>query len=125
HLTFICTPQRDDAGPTNNWMAPGEAKERVGGLFRGSMQGRTMYVVPYVMGPVGSPFSKVGVEITDSPYVAASMRIMTRMGTRALEQLGGSADYVKGLHSLGDLSPERRFILHFPDDKMIWSVGSG
>jgi phosphoenolpyruvate carboxykinase (GTP) len=125
HLTFICAPRREDAGPTNNWMDPAEAKERVGALFRGSMKGRTMYVVPYVMGPVGSPFSKVGVEITDSPYVAASMRIMTRMGAAALQQLGTSDDFVKGLHSLGDLSPERRFILHFPEDKVIWSIGSG
>src|SRR5262245_37477048 len=93
-------------------MEPSEAKRKVGALFDGSMRGRTMYVIPYLMGPVGSPFSKVGVEITDSPYVVASMRTMTRMGTRALEHLGDRADFVKGLHSLGDLSPERRYILH-------------
>jgi len=125
HLTFICSRKRDDSGPTNNWMDPRQAKEKVGALFRGAMQGRTMYVVPYLMGPVGSPFSKVGVELTDSPYVAASMRIMTRMGAAAMKELDGRDDFVKGLHSLGDLSPERRFILHFPEEKLIWSVGSG
>src|SRR5919108_1464664 len=125
HLTFICTPERDDAGPTNNWMAPQEARDRVGKLFERSMQGRTMYVVPYIMGPVDSPYSKVGVEVTDSPYVAASMRIMTRMGTVATERLGTSEEFVPGLHSIGDLSPDRRFILHFPEERLIWSVGSG
>jgi phosphoenolpyruvate carboxykinase (GTP) len=125
HLTYICSRERDDAGPTNNWMPPHEARENVGKLFDGSMQGRTMYVVPYIMGPVQSPYSKVGVEVTDSPYVAASMRIMTRMGNVALERLGASDDFVPGLHSIGDLSPERRFILHFPDERLIWSVGSG
>jgi len=125
HLTFICTQQQADTGPTNNWMEPAEAKRKVGALFRGSMQGRTMYVIPYLMGPAGSPSSKVGIEITDSPYVVASMRIMTRMGDVALKALGESTDFVKGLHSLGDLSPDRRFICHFPEEKLIWSVGSG
>jgi len=125
HLTFICSRERDDAGPTNNWMPPQEARENVGKLFDGSMQSRTMFVVPYIMGPVESPYSKVGVEITDSPYVAASMRIMTRMGQVALERLGASDDFVPGLHSIGDLSPERRFILHFPEERLIWSIGSG
>jgi phosphoenolpyruvate carboxykinase (GTP) len=125
HLTFICSPERDDAGPTNNWMPPKEARDKVGKLFEGSMQSRTMYVVPYIMGPVESPYSKVGVEITDSPYVAASMRIMTRMGKVALDRLGASDDFVPGLHSVGDLSPERRFILHFPEERLIWSIGSG
>jgi len=125
HLTFVCTANKDDAGPNNNWMPPAEAKEKVGKLFAGAMKGRTMYVVPYIMGPVSSPYSQIGVEITDSPYVAASMRIMTRMGRAALERLGASANFVKGLHSLGDLSPERRFIVHFPEERLIWSVGSG
>lgn len=125
HLTFVCTRERQDAGPNNNWMAPAEAKEKVGKLFAKAMDGRTMYVVPYIMGPVASPYSQIGVEITDSPYVAASMRIMTRMGSAALERLGGSDNYVKGLHSLGDLNPERRFIVHFPEERLIWSVGSG
>jgi phosphoenolpyruvate carboxykinase (GTP) len=125
HLTFICTSEKDDAGPSNNWMAPADAKRKVGALFDGAMRGRTMYVIPYVMGPLGSPLSKVGVEITDSPYVVANMRIMTRMGAAALKQLGADGTFVKGLHSLGDLSPERRFIMHFPEEKLIWSVGSG
>jgi len=125
HLTFIASRNRADAGPTNNWMAPHEARERVFPLFDGAMKGRTLYVVPYVMGPLGSPFSKVGVEITDSPYVVASMRVMTRMGRSALDQLGTSPDFVPGLHSLGDLSPDRRFIVHFPEERAIWSVGSG
>jgi phosphoenolpyruvate carboxykinase (GTP) len=125
HLTFICTPDKETTGPTNNWMDPGEAREKVGKLFDGSMRGRTMYVVPFVMGPVGSPFSKVGVEITDSIYVVLNMRIMTRMGEGAWRQLGSGSDFTKCLHSLGDLSPERRFIMHFPQDNEIWSIGSG
>jgi phosphoenolpyruvate carboxykinase (GTP) len=125
HLTFICSREQKDTGPTNNWMPPGDAKQKLGALYDGVMRGRTMYVVPYVMGPLGSPFSKVGIEITDSPYVVANMRIMTRMGRAALDQLGASTDFVKGLHSLGDLSPERRYIAHFPEEKTIWSVGSG
>jgi len=125
HLTFIASRQKDDAGPTNNWMSPDDARQRVWPLFSGAMKGRTMFVVPYVMGPPGSPFSKVGIEITDSPYVVANMRVMTRMGTAALEQLKGGDDFVPGLHSLGDLSPDRRFIVHFPEERTIWSVGSG
>jgi phosphoenolpyruvate carboxykinase (GTP) len=124
-LTFICTNKKTDAGPTNNWMSPSEAKDRVRPLFDGAMKGRTMYVVPYIMGPAKSPYSKIGVEITDSAYVAASMRIMSRMGKVALDRLGSSSDFVPGLHSLGDLNPERRFILHFPEENLIWSVGSG
>jgi len=125
HLTFICTPTKDETGPTNNWMAPDEARDKVGKLFERSMRGRTMYVVPFVMGPLGSRFSKVGVEITDSIYVALNMRIMTRMGEGAWKQLGSGSDFTKCLHSLGDLSPERRFIMHYPQDNEIWSIGSG
>src|SRR5437867_1004841 len=121
HLTFICTPKQDDTGPTNNWMEPGAAKEKVGALFRSAMLGRTMYVVPYLMGPVGSPFSKVGVELTDSVYVALNMGIMTRMGRPALEHLGEAGDFNRGLHSTLDLNPERRFICHFPEDNAAWS----
>ncbi len=125
HLTFICTEKREDAGFTNNWMAPAQARAKVRPLFDGAMKGRTMFVVPYIMGPAGSAISEVGVEITDSPYVVANMRIMTRMGKIALDQLGADGTFVKGMHSTGDLSPERRFILHFPSDREIWSVGSG
>lgn len=125
HLTFICSENEKDAGPTNNWMSPADAEAKVLPLFKGAMKGRTMYVIPYLMGPAGSPMSKVGVEITDSPYVVANMRIMTRMGNIALDHLGDSDDFCKGLHSLGDLSPDRRFIMHFPEKKTIWSVGSG
>jgi phosphoenolpyruvate carboxykinase (GTP) len=125
HLTFIASREKGDAGPTNNWMSPEEGRQRVGPLFEGVMTGRTMYVVPYVMGPLGSPFSKVGIEVTDSPYVVASMRIMTRMGRAALDQLGAGEDFVPGLHSVGDLSPDKRFIVHFPEERLIWSVGSG
>ncbi len=124
-LTFICTREKDDAGPTNNWMAPAEAKARAGAIFRGGMHGRTMYVVPYLMGPAGSPMSRAGLMVTDSAYVVASMHIMTRVGQVAIQRMRGDDDFVAGLHSLGDLSPERRLILHFPEEKLIWSVGSG
>ncbi len=124
-VTFVCTPTREGAGITNNWMAPAEAYAKLRGLLAGSMAGRTMYVIPYVMGPLGSPFAKVGVEITDSIYVALSMRIMTRMGTAALTMLGASDDFNRGLHCTLDLDPKKRFICHFPQDNTIWSVGSG
>jgi phosphoenolpyruvate carboxykinase (GTP) len=125
HLTFICSKDKEDAGPTNNWMDPGEARVKLTPLFQGAMKGRTMYVVPFVMGPLGSPFSRVGVQLTDSVYVALNMRIMTRMGDAAWQQLGSSGDFVRCLHSLGDLDPERRYICHFPETREIWSVGSG
>jgi len=125
HLTFICAPNKDDVGPTNNWMDPDAAKYKIGALLDGAMRGRTMYVVPYIMGPVNSPISRAGVEVTDSPYVVANMRIMARMGKVALERIGNSRDFVPGLHSLGDLDPTRRYIAHFPEEKLIWSVGSG
>ncbi len=125
HLTYICTDNEIDAGPNNNWMAPAEAKDRVGKLFDGVMRGRTMYVVPYLMGTPGSPHAKVGVEVTDSAYVAANMSIMTHMGQVALDALGSSEDFVPGLHSIGDLSPDRRFIMHFQQERLIWSIGSG
>jgi phosphoenolpyruvate carboxykinase (GTP) len=125
HLTFVCASRKEDAGPNNNWMAPADAIERLTPLFTGSMKGRTMYVVPFLMGPPGSRFSKVGIEITDSKYVVLSMRIMTRVGRPALDHLGASDDFTRCLHSLGDLSPERRFIMHFPEKNTVWSIGSG
>src|SRR4051812_34433800 len=125
HLTFVCSHEKDDAGPNNNWMSPSDARDKLSPLFRGAMKGRTMYVVPFLMGPPGSKFSKVGVEITDSKYVVLSMRIMTRVGQPALDHLGSSDDFTRCLHSLGDLSPERRFIMHFPEKNTVWSIGSG
>jgi phosphoenolpyruvate carboxykinase (GTP) len=125
HLTFICSRDKQNAGPTNNWMDPAAAKYKVGALLAGAMRGRTMYAVPYIMGPAKSPLSKAGIEVTDSPYVVANMRIMARMGKVALDHIGRSPDFVPGLHSIGDLDPTRRYIVHFPEEKLIWSVGSG
>ena len=125
HLTFICTPTKEEAGPTNNWMEPQEAYAKLSKLYDGAMKGRTLYVVPYIMGPASSPFSKVGIELTDSIYVTLNMQIMTRMGKVALDRLGEAADFNKGLHSVRDCSPDNRFICHFPQDNTIWSVGSG
>jgi len=125
HLTFICSRKKTDAGPTNNWMAPAEAYDRLSKIFARSMEGRTMYVIPFLMGPPGSRFSKVGIQVTDSVYVVLNMRMMTRMGTVALEHLGGSDTFTRGLHSKADLDVERRSICHFPEDNTIWSVGSG
>ncbi|APR99419.1 phosphoenolpyruvate carboxykinase (GTP) [Pajaroellobacter abortibovis] len=125
HLTFICTPTQEEAKPINHWMAPSEAYGKLRTLLEGSMKGRVMYVLPYLMGLPGSPMSKVGVEITDSLYVVLNMRIMTRMGRVALDVLGNSPDFNRGLHALLDCHPDRRYICHFPQDNTIWSVGSG
>src|SRR5216684_4029364 len=123
--TFICTPNRGGAGPTNNWTAPEDTYRKLRDWLRDSMRGRTMYVIPYIMGPFGSDFARVGVELTDSLYVALNMHIMTRMGRAALELARGSVDFNRGLHCTLDLSPERRLICHFPQDNAVWSVGSG
>lgn len=129
HLTFVCTSAREDAGPNNHWMAPDEAHAKIDGLFDGCMRGRTLYVVPYCMGPIDSPLARCGVEITDSPYVVANMRIMTRMGADALARIeregAQGKPFVKGLHSTGELDPDRRFIMHFPEELAIKSYGSG
>jgi phosphoenolpyruvate carboxykinase (GTP) len=125
HLTYICTSRKEDAGPTNNWMSPKEGYERAGTIFRGSMRGRTMYVIPFSMGPIGSPFTKYGVELTDSIYVVLNMRIMTRMGKMVLDELGDGGEFTKCLHGKAELDINKRLILHFPEENTIWSVGSG
>jgi phosphoenolpyruvate carboxykinase (GTP) len=125
HLTFVCTQNRDDAGPNNHWIAPAQAHAQMDALFAGCMRGRTLYVVPYCMGPIDSPFSRCGVEITDSAYVVLNMQLMTRMGRAALERIAHDGTFVKGLHSTGDLNPKRRFIMHFPEELSIKSFGSG
>jgi phosphoenolpyruvate carboxykinase (GTP) len=125
HLTFVCTRNKEDAGPNNNWMAPGDAHEKMRSLFAGCMKGRTLYVVPYCMGPLDSPLARYGVEITDSAYVVLNMHIMTRMGRAALELISRTGRFVKGLHSTGELDPNRRFIMHFPEELLIESFGSG
>jgi len=125
HCTFICTSDKEDAGPNNNWMDPPEARAMMEENYRGCMQGRTLYVIPYCMGPIDSPLSRCGVEITDSPYVAVNMNLMTRMGDAALQRIEREGSFIKGLHSIGDLDPECRFIMHFPEDLEIQSFGSG
>ena len=125
HLTFVCSKHRDDAGPNNHWLDPAQAHAQMDALFAGCMQGRTLYVVPYCMGPIDSPFSRCGVEITDSAYVVLNMQLMTRMGRAALERITRDGTFVRGLHSTGDLDPKRRFIMHFPEELSIQSFGSG
>ena len=125
HLTFICTDNQHDAGDNNNWMPVTEAKQKMHDLYQGCMTGRTLYVIPYCMGPIGSPYSRCGVEITDSPYVVINMKLMTRMGAQALARIEQEGTFVKGLHSTGELDPDRRFIMHFPEELSIMSYGSG
>lgn len=125
HLTFVCHHNKELAGPNNNWMDPHEAKAKMNTLFDGCMKGRTMYVLPYMMGHPDSPYAKACVQLTDTAYVAVSMRIMTRMTQKVIEKIGDREDFVKGIHSIGDLDPQKRFIMHFPDEHLVLSVGSG
>ena len=125
HLTYVCTSNREDAGPNNNWLNPGEARVKMRELYQNCMKGRTLYVIPYCMGPIESPLSRCGVEITDSPYVVVNMHLMTRMGEAALMRIEREGTFIKGMHSIGDLDPERRFIMHYPEDLEIQSFGSG
>jgi phosphoenolpyruvate carboxykinase (GTP) len=125
HLTYICHPEKEATGPNNNWMSPKKAKDMLTKLSKGCMQGKTMYVLPYMMGHPDSPYSKACVQLTDVSYVALSMRIMTRMGKRIVEKIGKHDNFVRGFHSVGDFDPNKRFIMHFPDDNLVWSIGSG
>ena len=123
--TFICTTKKEDAGPTNNWMSPKECYDKLTPLFRNSYAGKTMYVIPYSMGVVGSPFAKNGIELTDSIYVVLNMLIMTRVGTDVLDAMGTDGDFIKGLHARATMDENNRYICHFPEDNTIWSVNSG
>jgi phosphoenolpyruvate carboxykinase (GTP) len=122
--TFICTPTKEEAGPTNNWMEPGAMYERLRALANGAMRGRTMYVIPYLMGPAGSPLTKVGIEVTDSIYVVLSMRVMTRMGSLAWKELGDHGQFSRGLHCMLTIDPAQRYIAHFPHDNTVISTNS-
>ncbi len=124
-LTFVCQADKETSGPNNNWMDTKQAKEKLTKLTDGCMRGRTMYVLPYMMGHPDSPYAKACVQLTDVSYVAVSMRIMTRMGKKVVEQIGARDDFVRGIHSLGDFDVNRRFIMHFPDENLVWSIGSG
>ncbi|MDR3274556.1 MAG: phosphoenolpyruvate carboxykinase (GTP) [Endomicrobium sp.] len=125
HLTFVCTPSKGQAGPNNNWIEPGEAKEKMTEFFKGAMKRRTMYVIPFVMGTFESKYSKNCVQITDSIYVALSMRVMARVGKQVIKRIGSSSDFFKGIHSIGDVNPDRRYIMHFPQENLVMSFGSG
>lgn len=125
HLTYVCHPDKETSGPNNNWMDPNEAKQMLTKLSDGCMKGKTMYVLPYMMGHPDSPYAKACVQLTDVSYVAVSMRIMTRLGKEVVEKIGTRDDFVKGLHSVGDFDPNKRFIMHFPDEHLVWSIGSG
>jgi len=124
-LTFVCHPEQEQSGPNNNWMDPAKAKDLLTRLSRGAMRGRTMYVLPYMMGHSDSPYARACVQLTDISYVAVSMRIMTRMGLHTVKKIGNSENFVKGIHSVGDFNPARRFIMHFPHEGLVWSIGSG
>lgn len=125
HLTFVCHSDKETAGPNNNWMDPEAAKDKMRKLSDGCMRSRTMYILPYVMGHPKSPYAKACIQLTDASYVAISMRIMTRMSKSVIDQIGDSENFVKGLHSVGDFDPDKRFIMHFPDEHFVWSIGSG